>query len=247
LRTLSAGKKIALARDPRPSSPALWEAAKKAFLEYDRDIIDLGIAPDPLWYFSIFHYGYDGGLMITGSHNPPDQNGLTYHARDGVGGFSEELMGQSLQDLRRKAQELENKEKTPAKIGGSLTNFDPTADYIEYITSKIKLSRPLKIVLDPGNGSCGYLPEKIFKKLGCQTITINGDFDGAFPNHLPDPYLPETRRALGTKVIEYGADIGFAYDTDGDRVAISDSRGRAANGDDTLLMLARDAVARKKE
>lgn len=239
-------KKIALARDPRPSSPVLWEAAKKAFLEYGRDIIDLGIAPDPLWYFSIFHYNYDGGLMITGSHNPPDQNGLTYHARQDIDSASEELMGETLQTLRHKAQELESKGKIQTIKNGSLINFDPTDDYIDYIASKIQLKRPLKIVLDSGNGSCGYLPEKLFKKLGCQTITVNGDFNGTFPNHLPDPYLPETRKILGEKVKECGADIGFAYDTDGDRVAISDSQGRAANGDDTLLMLARDAVTRKK-
>jgi phosphomannomutase/phosphoglucomutase len=240
-------KKIALARDPRPSSPTLAEAARKAFLEAGLEVIELGIAPDPLWYFSIFHYGYDGGLMITGSHNPPEHNGLTYHARKMVGISSEELMGQELQDLRVKAQELEVSGKTNVKkSGGKVVDFDPAPDYIDYIASKIKFDRSLKIVLDTGNGACGYLPEKLFKRLGCQVETLFGEFDGNFPNHMPDPYVAANRAVLEARVKEVGADMGFMYDTDGDRVGIIDNRGRAANGDDTLLILARQAVAQKK-
>ncbi|MCU0652817.1 MAG: phosphomannomutase/phosphoglucomutase [Candidatus Pacebacteria bacterium] len=238
-------KRVIIARDPRLSSPALAEAATKAFLEHGKEVADLDIAPDPLWYFSIFHYGYDGGLMITGSHNPPEHNGLTYHARQTADVASEELMGEALQELRRHAQKLEAEGKTGVPSGKAI-KLDPSDEYIEYVASKIKIDRPLKIVLDTGNGACGYLPERLFKRLGCEAMTVNGEFDGTFPNHLPDPYLPETRKFLGEKVLEAGADMGFAYDTDGDRVAISDSRGRSANGDDTLLILAREAVARKK-
>ncbi len=238
-------KKVVLARDPRPSSPVLADAARKAVLEAGMELIDLGIAADPLWYFSIFHYGYDGGLMISGSHNPSYHNGLTYHARKTADAASEELMGESLQGLRRLAQKLE-REKASGKATGKITVADPSQEYIDYIVQRIKFSRPLKVVLDTGNGACGYLPERLFKRLGCQVQTIYAEFDGTFPNHMPDPYVEANRKDLEKKVLETGADIGFCYDTDGDRVAAIDNRGRSVNGDDSLLILARDAVARKK-
>lgn len=237
-------KKVVLARDPRPSSPALADAARTAMVETGMEVIDLGIAPDPLWYFSIFHYKYDGGLMISGSHNPSHHNGLTYHARKTAEVASEELMGESLQELRRLAQKIELAGLTGDPIG-KVTNLDPSQEYIDYIASKIKIGRPLKIVLDTGNGACGYLPEKVFKRLGCQVETMYGEFDGTFPHHLPDPYVEANRKDLEKRVLETGADMGFIYDTDGDRVGIIDNRGRAANGDDTLLVLARQAVEKK--
>jgi len=236
--------KVVLARDPRPSSPALAEAATKAFLEAGKEVIDLGIAPDPLWYFSIFHYNYDGGLMISGSHNPSHHNGLTYHARKAAGVPSEELMGEALQDLRKLAQKLDAEKATGTPSGKVIEN-DPSEEYIDYIVSRVKISRPLKIVLDTGNGACGYLPERLFKRLGCEVLTLYGEFDGTFPNHLPDPYNEANRVDLEKKVLEIGADMGFIYDTDGDRVAIIDNRGRSVNGDDSLLILARQAVAKK--
>ena len=121
----------------------------------------------------------------------------------------------------------------------------PEKDYIDYVASRVSIPRPLKIVVDTGNGACGYLPEKIFKRLGCEVITIFGEFDGSFPNHMPDPYNAENRKALEAKVKETGADLGFAYDTDGDRVAVIDRRGKSVSGDDSLLILARQAVAKK--
>jgi len=239
-------QKVVLARDPRPSSPALADAARKAMVEAGMEVIDLGIAPDPLWYFSIFHYGYDGGLMISGSHNPSHHNGLTYHARKAADVASEELMGESLQELKCVAQKMETTGSFSSETAkGKVTEFDPSQEYIDYIASRIKINRPLKIVLDTGNGACGYLPEKVFKRLGCQVETMYGEFDGTFPHHLPDPYVEANRKDLEARVLETGADMGFIYDTDGDRVGIIDNRGRAANGDDTLLVLARQAVAQK--
>jgi len=240
-----ASGRVVLARDPRPSSPALADAARKAFLEAGREVIDLGIAPDPLWYFSIFHYKYDGGLMISGSHNPSHHNGLTYHARKTADVASEELMGEELQNLRHTAQALEAKNAAAGVPTGKLAEFDPSREYVDYIASKIRFARSLKIVLDTGNGACGYLPERLFEKLGCEVETMFGDFDGTFPNHMPDPYVAANRAALEARVKETGADMGFIYDTDGDRVGIIDNRGRAANGDDTLLVLARQALAQK--
>jgi len=237
-------QRIVLSRDPRPSSPALAVAATKAFLEAGKEVINLGIAPDPLWYFCIFHHKLDGGLMISGSHNPSHHNGLTYHARKTADIPSEELMGNALQELKCLAQKLETSgaSGTPS---GKITNFDPSQEYIDYVAAKINLERPLKVILDTGNGACGYLPERLFKQLGCDAETLYGDFDGTFPHHLPDPYVEANRLDLEKKVLETGADVGFAYDTDGDRVAIIDNRGRSVNGDDSLLILARDAVSRK--
>ncbi len=238
-------RQAVLARDPRPSSPALARSAAKAMVEAGIEVINLGIAPDPLWYFAIFHRGYDGGLMISGSHNPSHHNGLTYHARKTADVASEELMGQDLQKLRCRAQEMELAQNKNDAGGGRITKLDISQEYIDYAASKIKFDRPLKIVLDTGNGACGYLPERLFKRLGCDAQTIYGDFDGTFPHHLPDPHVEANRKDLEKRVVEAGADMGFMYDTDGDRVAIVDNRGRAANGDDTLLILARQALAKK--
>ena len=134
----------------------------------------------------------------------------------------------------------------PGDKEGKVVFFDPTEEYVDYVAARIKIKRPLKIIIDSGNGACGFLPEKVFKKLGCQVKTLYGDFDGNFPNHLADPYKEENLKDIKKMVLQENADIGFAYDTDGDRVAAIDNQGRTVNGDFCLLMLALQAVEKKK-
>lgn len=237
-------QKIVVAWDPRFSSPGLSKAVIQVLIENGKEVIDIGIAPDPLFYFSIFHYKFDGGIMISGSHNPKEYNGLTLNVRKPDKKNPEDIIGRDLERLKKIVLRKGNLKILKKK--GKLTPFDPADDYINYVTSKVRLKRKLKIVIDSGNGACGYLPEKVFKKLGCQVKTIFGEFDGSFPNHLPDPYEEKNLKALKKEVLKEKADLGFAYDTDGDRIGVIDNQDRVVCGDFCLLMLARQVLKKKK-
>ncbi|HUW72008.1 MAG TPA: phosphomannomutase/phosphoglucomutase [Candidatus Humimicrobiaceae bacterium] len=240
----SQAKKIVVARDPRLSSPSLAKAVKESLVEVGKEVIDINIAPDPLFYFSIFHYHFDGGIMVSGSHNPKEHNGLTLHIKKPGKEISEDVIGRDLEKI--KGLILGNKESETFPQKDKITAFNPSQDYIDYVTSKITLKRPLKIIIDSGNGAVGFLPEKVFQKLGCQVKTLYGDFDGTFPHHLPDPYKEENLKDVREEVLRQKADIGFVYDCDGDRIGVLDSQGHVVSGDFCLLMLARQALQKKK-
>jgi len=237
-------KKIVIAHDPRLSSPSLAKTIIETLVKTGKEVIDIGIAPDPLFYFSIFHYMLDGGIMISGSHNPKEYNGLTLHIRKPGKKISEDVIEEDLEKIKKlifKGEKLKI-----AKKRGKITNFAPAEDYLNYVTTKVSLKRPLKIIIDSGNGACGFLPEKVFKKLGCQVQTLYGEFDGNFPHHLPDPYEEKSLQDIKKAVIKRKADMGFAFDADGDRVGVIDNRGRVVSGDFCLLMLAKQVLQKKK-
>lgn len=236
-------KKFVVARDPRTSSPFLFDAISDALVESGREVIDIGVAPDSLFYFSIFHYGFDGGVMISGSHNPKNYNGLTLHIRKPGKKISEDVVEKDLDKIKELAEVAKEPSRTQT---GKKTDFNPASEYIDYVLQKIKLKKPLKIIIDSGNGSVGYLPEKLFERLGCHVKTIYGEIDGNFPNHLPDPYEEKNIRDIKRAVIDEKADLGFAYDSDGDRVAVIDNSGNVVDGDASLLMLAIQALENKK-
>lgn len=239
-------KKLVVARDTRLSSPSLAKAVIKGLVGEDRKVIDIGLAPDPLFYFSIFHRRFDGGIMISGSHNTKEYNGLMLHVRKNNQDQSEDVIGRDLQ--RIKEITMKGDVFTGKKAGekGEISRLDVSENYIDYVSQKISLKRPLKIIIDSGNGACGFLPEQIFKKLGCDVQTVYGEFDGNFPHHLPDPYEEENLKDIKKKVLQSRADLGFAFDADGDRVATIDNKGRAVSGDFCLLMLALRALKKKK-
>src|SRR3989344_8726593 len=237
-------KKIVVARDPRLSSPVLAKKIIEGLIETGKEIIDIGIAPDPLFYFSIFHYRFDGGIVISGSHNPKNYNGLTLHIRKPGKKISEDVIGKDLERIKQAV--LQNKELKEIKTQGKIISFDPEQDYMNYVAQRTKLQRPLKIVIDSGNGAVGFLPEKVFTKLGCRVKTIYGEFDGNFPHHLPDPYQQENIEDIKKIVRKEKADVGFAYDSDGDRVMPIDNQGRKVEGDFCLLMLASQVLKKKK-
>lgn len=237
-------KKIVVAQDTRLSSPSLAKKVIEIFFKAGKEVVDIGIAPDPLFYFSIFHYHFDGGIMITASHNPKEYNGLGFNVRRSKKGMPEDIIGKDLEEIKKMVTSREEI-KVPEKKG-KIIAFNPSDDYIDYVTSKISLKRPLKIIVDSGNGACGFLPEKVFKKIGCQVETLYGEFDGSFPNHLPDPYEEKNLEAIKKEVVDRKADIGFSYDTDGDRVGVIDNQGRMVSGDFCLLMLASQALKKKK-
>lgn len=232
-------KTFVIAHDTRESSPILAEAINSVLVAAGKTVIFLGIAPDPLFYFSVFNYDFDAGMVISGSHNPKEYNGLTSLFVKGKG----DLVLKDLEAIKKHALKGRGSE---ASKRGKIIKFNPENDYLNYVASKIVLKRSLKVLIDSGNGAMGYLPEKVFKKLGCEVKTIFGDFDGSFPNHLPDPYERKNRLAAKKAVLAGRFDIGFVYDGDGDRVAAIDNLGRSVNGDFCFLILARQALEKYK-
>jgi len=242
-------KKIVLARDARLSSPSLAEEVKKVLLSSGKEVYDLGIAPDPLYFFTILHYKMDAGIMITASHNPKKYNGMSFYVYpDKKQQIGYDVIKEKLEEIKKLAisEELEQKQSLSLNSQGKITEFDPMEPYIKYVIQKVKIEKPLKIIVDSGNGACGFLPERLFKKLGLHVKTLFGEFDGNFSNHLPDPYLEENLKDIKKAVLKEKADLGFAFDGDGDRVAVIDNKGRTVSGDDCLYFLALNALKKKK-
>ncbi len=236
-------KTIVVSHDTRKSSPVLAKAINRALVSVGKKVIFLGTAPDPLFYFSIFNYGFDAGMMISGSHNPPEYNGLTLHIQKSGKKEKGDIVLKDLEALKNLV--LKGLKVIPLQ-GGKVVPFYPLEDYLEAVTAKIKLAKPLKVLVDSGNGAMGFLPELVFKKLGCRVKTLYGEFDSRFPHHLPDPYLEENRLTAQKAVLKGKFDLGFVYDGDGDRVAVIDNKGRSVTGDLCFLMLARQALEKKK-
>lgn len=232
-------QKIVVGRDCRLSSTSLKNALVKGLQDSGKDIIDLGEVPTPVFYFGIVHYKKDGGLMITASHLGKEYNGIKIQEKKAI-----PIIGETgiykMRDmiLENKLKKIKRKNKIVKK------NIVP--DYIDYLSSKIKLSRSLKIILDTGNGACGDIPERIFRKLGCEVFTLYKEPDGRFPNHQPDPHDEKNFKDLQKEVIKKGADFGLLYDGDGDRVGLVDEKGRIISADFILMMLARQALEKKK-
>lgn len=240
-------KKVVVARDTRLSSPFLLDSVVKGLNEKKVEVTDIGIAPDALLYFSIFNYGYDGGIMVSGSHNPKDYNGLMLNVRDPETKKPKDVSGNDLERIKNEVlQDLEPYDTTERMYDLRSKRFDPSESYINYVTQRVKLKRPLKIIIDSGNGSCGLLPARIFKKLGCEVNTLFWEFDGTFPNHLPDPYDEENLVQIKKEVWDTRADLGFSYDADGDRVAPIDNMGNVISGDFCLLILAKETLLKRK-
>ncbi|MDO8524388.1 MAG: phosphomannomutase/phosphoglucomutase [bacterium] len=237
-------KKIVVARDTRLSSPALAKAVIQGLLDGGKDVIDIGIGPDPLFYFITFNKNFDGGIMVSGSHNTKEYNGLMMSIKKSGSDMVEETINEELDAIKDLAMgEREFLIQNPV---GIVSKLDTAKKYEDYVFKIIKLKKPLKVIIDSSNGACGFVPENIFKKLGCDVKTIYGEFDGNFPHHFPDPYKEENLKDIKEAVIKEKADIGFCFDTDGDRVAVIDNLGRTVDGDFCMLMLARDVLKKKK-
>jgi len=232
-------KKAVVARDVRTSGKEFKKYLIDGLLAGGINVFEIEeIVPVPLLYFSICHYRLDGGIMITASHNPKEWNGFKLHLKDAYPVFRE--------NLDKISYLIKNNQLKKAEQPGKIEKLKPVDNYINYLTDKIELKRPPKVVLDSGNGSCNYLPEKIFKKLGCGVETLFGEYDDNFPNHMPDPYLKENLEDLKKEVLNKKADLGFGYDGDGDRIGIIDNQGKIISGDRYLMMLARECLKVKK-
>lgn len=223
----------ALGRDCRLSSPAFAEAITKGLLSTGCRVVDLGVIPTPLLYFSIYYKKMESGIMITGSHNPPDYNGFKMMVGE------ETLYGETIREIYRII-------KSGVFIqdqGGSKSSYNIVPEYQTYLLDNIKLEKSLKIVIDAGNGTGGVVASPIFKKLGCEVEELFCEMDGNFPNHHPDPTLPEAMEALINKVLETQADLGIGYDGDADRLGVIDDKGKILWGDELMIVFSRDVLA----
>jgi phosphomannomutase/phosphoglucomutase len=232
-----AGKKtITLGRDCRLSSDALRDLLIEGLLPSGINVVDVGVVPTPLLYFSVLHWQMDGGVMITGSHNAAEYNGFKL----GVGPST--IFGSEIQRLRGIVEE--RRFVTGSSVG-KLSARSVLPDYSEYIKANIKLTLGMKVVIDGGNGCGGAVAEPLMRQMGIDTIGLYIDMDGRFPNHHPDPTVEENMRDLQAAVRSNGAQIGIAYDGDADRIGAVDEHGRIVWGDEQMVVYSRSILARQ--
>ena len=228
-------KKLVVGRDGRLSSASFGEALTEGILSTGCDVVDIGTCPTPVFYFSLFHLDKDGGMMVTGSHNPPEFNGF----KVAVGKST--IFGEEIQDLRKL---IENGQFMTGK--GSLSKEGIIRPYQEYIRKNISLEKKIKVVIDAGNGTGGMAAGPLLRDIGCEVEELYCEVDGRFPNHFPDPTLPENLRDLARRVTIAGADVGIGYDGDADRIGVVDDRGGILWGDQLMILFAREILKEKK-
>jgi phosphomannomutase/phosphoglucomutase len=225
-------KEVALGRDCRLSSPIFSEALSRGLHSTGCELVDLGIIPTPLLYFAIYDKKIEAGVMITGSHNPPEYNGFKVMVGE------ETLYGEAIQDILAIIQE----NKFIEEESTSKREYNIIPEYQDFVVNNIRLEKKLKVVLDAGNGTAGVVAVPIFKRLGCEVIDLYCEMDGTFPNHHPDPTLPADLEDLIKKVKESKADFGVAYDGDGDRIGAIDDEGNIIWGDQLMIFFSRDIL-----
>ena len=238
LGTLGAKRQVTefvVGRDGRLSGPRLARALTRGLNAAGIDVIDIGVVATPMVYFATHHFKTGSGVMVTGSHNPPEYNGLKMMVA------GETLAAESIQDLRRLVES--GRFVTPARAGAQ-SQADISAVYIDRITSDVKLARPMTIAIDCGNGSPGAFAPKLFRKLDCKVIELFCDVDGNFPNHHPDPSKPENLQDLIRALRESDAELGLAFDGDGDRLGVVTKSGQIIYPDRQLMLFAADVLAR---
>ena len=224
---------IAVGRDGRLSGPALAGALADGIRAAGVDVIDIGCVPTPLSYFAAFELGCDSCVSVTGSHNPPDYNGLKMV----LGGQT--LYGDMIQNLRRRIAENDL-----AHGAGSLRSADVGAAYVARVVGDVRLARPMKIVVDCGNGVAGGIAPDLFRRLGCELIELFCEVDGNFPNHHPDPSKPENLQDVIRVLRETDAELGLAFDGDGDRLGVVTKDGEIIFPDRQLMLFAEDVLSR---
>ncbi|MGH9652618.1 MAG: phosphomannomutase/phosphoglucomutase, partial [Bryobacteraceae bacterium] len=228
------GRTISLGRDCRLSSGRLHDALLKGLLASGAQVLDLGVVPTPVLYFSAVHFKTDGAIMITGSHNPPEYNGF----KTVCGGTT--LYGWAIQEIYRliRSEDYENGAGTHRAV-------DAVAPYVNTIAAQFAFKRPVKVVFDAGNGTAGPVVHRILEKLGIEAEELFFESDGHFPNHHPDPTVLSNLKDLQEAVRKQRTDLGIAFDGDADRIGAVDERGEVVFGDMLLLIFGREILSRK--
>ncbi len=230
-----AGKRVvAVGRDCRLTSPSYASALADGLVSTGLEVVDIGTCPTPLMYFSLFHFDLDGGIQVTGSHNPPDFNGFKICLDKST------IYGEQIQELRERI----------ARGGfaagrGRRTAREIIAPYQDHVAGQFgRLPRNLTVIVDAGNSTAGPVAPPLFERLGCTVTRLFCDMDGRFPNHHPDPTVVENMQHLIEAMRTHQADVGIAFDGDADRIGVVDRSGRIIWGDEMLVLFARDVLAR---
>ena len=224
---------IVIGRDGRLSGPDLAAALARGIQKSGIDVIDLGMVATPMVYFATFQLGSGSGVMVTGSHNPPDYNGLKMVLA------GETLSGDTIQSLRARVEQGDL-----ANGNGSYSRHDIAAEYIARIVGDVKLARPMKIIVDCGNGVPGAFAATLYRGLGCEVEEMFCEVDGNFPNHHPDPSQPKNLQDLIARLKTSDAEIGLAFDGDGDRLGVVTKDGSIIFPDRQLMLFADDVLSR---
>jgi phosphomannomutase/phosphoglucomutase len=230
----AAGPNICLGRDTRLSGPRLHEALLKGLLKAGCHVTDIGIVPTPLLYYSVYNQKADGGVMITGSHNPAEFNGFKAMTS------STSLHGEEIQKLYHL---IESGDLITGE--GSLREIDIVTPYVDEIASQFDWKRKVKVVFDAGNGVAGPVMHRLAKKLNVEAVELFYEMDGRFPNHHPDPTVEKNLLHLKEAVHEHGAELGIAFDGDSDRIGAVDEQGNVVWGDILMLIYGREILTRK--
>jgi phosphomannomutase len=224
---------VAVARDGRLSGPSLSAALIRGLVAAGVQVMDIGMATTPMLYFAA-HTACQSGIQVTGSHNPADYNGFKMVLAGRA------IYGDEIQALRQ----MMESETWQLRVGGGVSHRDVLSDYTQRIVGDIQLARPMKIVVDSGNGIAGATAPGIFRALGCEVIELFSEVDGAFPNHHPDPSKPENLQDLMNALKTTGAELGLAFDGDGDRLGIVTQDGNNIYPDRQMQLFAQDVLSR---
>lgn len=226
---------IVVGRDGRTSGPAIQEALVEGLRAAGRDVIDVGAVPTPVLYFATQHLNTGSGVMVTGSHNPPEYNGLKIMLA------GDTLFGEEIRHLRERIVSGEL-----ARGDGRLQSMEVVDEYVRRVCEDIPvaLGNSFRVVVDCGNGIAGDVAPKLLRALGHDVVELYCEVDGSFPNHHPDPSDPKNLADLVSKVKEEGAEIGFAFDGDGDRLGVVDPKGNIVWADRQMMLFARDVLSR---
>ena len=226
-------KRFVVGRDGRLSGPRLCAALAKGLNAGGMDVVDIGVVATPMVYFATFLFETGSGVMVTGSHNPPEYNGLKMMVA------GDTLAAETIQDLRR----IIEKGDFPSG-SGKYEKADVSGPYLDRIATDMKMARPMTIAVDCGNGSPGAFAPKLYRRMGCEVIELFCDVDGNFPNHHPDPSKPENLKDLVAELARTDAEVGFALDGDGDRLGVVTKSGKIIYPDRQLMLFAEEVLSR---
>ena len=226
-------KEVCVGRDGRNSGKSLLEAMIGGLSESGIEVINVDLATSPLLYYAAKKNKYKSGIMITGSHNPKNHNGIKLVIDD------KPVSGSEILDLLNKDQKF-------SKSVGPIKSVNVKDSYIEEVSQSLKINKKFKIVIDCGNGAAGFIAPDLYKNLGCEVIELYSEVDGNFPNHHPDPGKVENLKDLIQSVKTHGADLGLAFDGDGDRVGMVTNNGEIVFPDKILMMLSKDVLHSQK-
>jgi phosphomannomutase / phosphoglucomutase len=227
-------QRITLGRDCRPSSDPFRDALATGLKATGMSVVDIGVVPTPLLYYSIYKLESDGGIMITGSHNPPEYNGF----KTCIGADS--VYGEQIQNIYEIIQSHDF-----IRGSGEISTADVMTSYHKYLLDNIRVPRRIRVALDCGNGTACLIAPEIIEELGCEVTRLFCEMDGSFPNHHPDPTLVENLKDLQSAVVSGGLDLGIAFDGDADRIGVIGNDGRIIWGDMLLALYARGILKEK--